>query len=212
MEEQITATKLIFLLIGAASTITGTIIVNLVKRWIEAKVPADKECKLLAIELKDIERHCNENAKVLNFIDLANGIPSSMHLKKMLIPESSIIFSSETYRRIYLEHSELTHELKLIVRNNNIEIQQIIDYQSGMCCERAVLEKYYAHLRSKSKWMADRLGKERKRFMREARIVVQDRNSVQAEESKPKIILYERQFSLVADLTDGLSNASGLLS
>lgn len=115
------------------------------------------ELQLLFGEMKDIKRHCNANLEVLNKIDLSKGIPSQMHFKKMKVSYYSIICSTETFKAIKPVHANLIYDLKLIIRNIDIEIDTIIQYLADPHYNIKTMLKYILYLKHKFEYVQDRL-------------------------------------------------------
>lgn len=115
------------------------------------------ELQLLFGEIKDIKRHCNANLEVLNKIDLSKGIPSQMHFKKMKVSYYSIICSTETFKAMKPVHANLIYDLKLIIRNIDIEIDTIIQYLTDPHYNSKTMLKYILYLKQKFEYVQDRL-------------------------------------------------------
>lgn len=127
-------------LVGLAALLT--VATKLVNDW----MLAEKELRQVIAELSDLRRHFGENVKIIKAMDINRGIPSAMHFEKMKTPEDSIVFSPETFRRIKSEHAELIHEIRLIVRNGNIELSEVIAYSKSDKCSPLTLTEYLTHI------------------------------------------------------------------
>lgn len=118
------------------------------------------ERKLVLAELMDIRRHCLSNLDALSRIDLELGVPSVIHFHKLKIIDSSVLFSSETFRNINTAHSPLIYRLRIVVHNLNVEADAIIDYLTKGNIDRVVLQGYLNYIQEKLAYTNDRLGYE----------------------------------------------------
>lgn len=142
------------------------------------------ERRLLLAELMDVCRHCLSNLDALNRIDLDRGIPSVVHFHKIKIIDSSILFSSETYRNINTAHSSLIYRLRVVVNNLNIEAATIIAYLGKEMVDREVLQTYIEYMQEKLAYTNDRLAYELENLDRKVKSNFQGHN-------RPKHIVYE---------------------
>lgn len=115
------------------------------------------ELQLLFGEIKDIKRHCNANLEVLDKIDLSKGIPSQMHFKKMKVSYYSIVCSTETFKAIKPVHANLIYDLKLILRNVDIEIDTVVQYLADHRYDSKIMLRYIFYLKQKFEYVQDRL-------------------------------------------------------
>lgn len=138
--------KIVPAIITAGATVLGIFIGIFIKPRVDFYLSSRRDLRLLISEFEDMIRHIKANIEVLNQIDLKKGIPAIMHLEKMKIPESSIIFSSDTYRNIHNKHSRLIYELRLIVRNINIEIDSTVFFLQKEETSRKKVRITYAYL------------------------------------------------------------------
>jgi hypothetical protein len=115
---------------GAFLAITTQVCGLWISRRVEIHARQIREIALLRGELRDIQRHCEANIEILDNVDLAKGVPLRVHFDKMMIYESSIIFSEDTYRSIHERYSEEIYRLKTMIRNMNLEIDFFGSYLS----------------------------------------------------------------------------------
>lgn len=113
--------------LGAIAGAFLAIITQVVSQWLTKRVETSarqkKEIALLKGEISDIWRHCTANLEIVENIDLERGAPLRIHLEKMKVYESSIIFSENTYRAIHERYAQEIFRLRLMIRNINLEIE-----------------------------------------------------------------------------------------
>ena len=141
-------------------TVLLTLLSTLLSAKLNRSIMAGRELKRLIEELADMKRHCYANDEILKQIDLSQGLPSAMHFEKMKIPESSILFSSETFRTIYMKHSRQVYELRLIVRNINIELEETVKYIATDRCKQSVVKEYIDYIKAKTGYIIVRIQEE----------------------------------------------------
>lgn len=93
-----------------------------VQRWFQKRY----EYSYLLKELDDIHRHLGANLKVMGYIEEDGQVPAPMHINKLKIPESSAIFSIETLKLADFKYSSRLYDLRLKLRNLNLEIDDIL--------------------------------------------------------------------------------------
>jgi hypothetical protein len=101
---------------------TAVVLKPVIQRWLQQR----SETKSLIEELKDIRRHLSENIKVIENIKFNNFIPLDMHIQKFKIPDTATVFSSEIFHIFHHKHSSRLFDVRLKLRNLNIEFDQLI--------------------------------------------------------------------------------------
>lgn len=144
-------------LIGALLAFLSTSVAKWVEMLMQRRMRIGIERKLVMAELMDIRRHCLSNLDALTRIDLELGVPSVIHFRKLKIIESSVLFSSETFRNINTAHSPLIYRLRIVVNNLNVEADAIIEYLSAGKIDQVVLQGYLNYIQEKLAYTNDRL-------------------------------------------------------
>jgi len=114
----------------AVGAILLAILAPFINELIKDSRKTKNERKRLFEELCDIIRHCNRNLLVLNAINarIKNDLPDTLHYEKMKIPHNSLLFSLETFRNLDYDKCQRIYQLKLILRNININLNGVINY------------------------------------------------------------------------------------
>ncbi|MCB9163591.1 MAG: hypothetical protein H6592_04005 [Flavobacteriales bacterium] len=114
-----------------AATVAVALVTFLITRsiWlgVERWMAGNYERRVFIQELEDIVEHLGANIVVLSSIDLVNGYPSTMHLLKCKIPEGSMLFDLDSFRKLRPEHASAVYHAKLMVRNANIEADTVVE-------------------------------------------------------------------------------------
>lgn len=183
-------------LLKILATSAATFVLGLLTKILTDQSSAEKELRQLIAELWDIQRHCNENAKVLDHIDLSKGIPSNMYFERMKIPESSILFSAETFRRIQVDYAQLLYRVRLIVRNINIELAELIHYAETSDCSREILEQHILFSKQKAEWINKKIDLWNNKLNERVNTSLERDTQWDEDVSKPrpKHIIYDRSF------------------
>ncbi len=161
--------KIVPAIITAGTAVLGILIGIFIKPRVDFYLSSRRELRLLISEFEDMIRHINANIEVLDQIDLSMGIPAIIHLEKMKIPESSIIFSSDTYRNIYNKHSRLIYELRLIVRNINIEIDStvfLLQKEETYNKKVRIAYEYLKYIEFKMNYAASKIHSEKEKLLK----------------------------------------------
>ena len=91
------------------------------------RIQSANEIRYLHEEFKDIARHLTLNLSVIeNICKQKHRLPILMHLEKLKIPTDSAIFSIDTLRLANPRIASRLYEMRLKMRNLNIEIDQLI--------------------------------------------------------------------------------------
>jgi hypothetical protein len=148
-------TKILFALLGLILAVIAPVIVDLVQKYLLQK----NERMLVIGEMKDMYRHFCRNKRAIEIIKSKKEMPAMLHFKKMKIPEDSLIFSQTTFRTMSAKRSKKIYELKLLLRNLNIEMDDLIGY-----CEhdpvQNLFDQYLEYLIGKITFLQEKLLKE----------------------------------------------------
>ena len=121
-----------------AGVITAAVV--LFQRWKERDIARTREQSLLKCELLKIQEHYRKNTEVFDKIlgwvnqsidkgDLRpSQLPSVIHLRKLKLPESFIVFNDASLRVVSADHIDNIIKLKLRLHNRNTEVDSIIQY------------------------------------------------------------------------------------
>lgn len=115
-----------FAIISALIGALSALIVTSVKPWIERRLRERFEKAAFQGELVDIYRHLCANKAILDAIEWEHGLPLDMHFKKLCIPENTLLFSDETFRNLPQLWLQKIYELRLLMRNINIEVEELL--------------------------------------------------------------------------------------
>ncbi len=108
-------------------------------------------------ELWDLERHFLRNKQVLEVIfreahatedgmpTFPLGRPASIHFEKMLVPPESMALRSEIFNHLEPMHVGRVNGLRIVLRNRNMEAQNLAKYVQQEDCDRATLARYIRH-------------------------------------------------------------------
>lgn len=141
--------KVVLILAGVLLTTLFQFVSSLLTRRSDKSLKHKDQLKLLSSELEDLTRHCIANLQVLKSFDLSKGIPSSLHLQKMKIMESSILFSPDTFQIISSDYTRFINRLRLEIRNINLEIDYLLNYKQRQDFKPEVFQQYTDYLVSK---------------------------------------------------------------
>jgi hypothetical protein len=150
------------LVISAVLGATLAVISTSISTWLSKKDLSKVELQLLLAEIGDIKRHCEANLRILKEMDLDNGIPALFHFKKLLIFESAILFSTESIRQVNYKYARSISEIKVIARNINIEIEDLISYLKKETHCQSYIEDHIAFLIGKMEFAIARFDHEHK--------------------------------------------------
>ncbi len=75
----------------------------------------------------------------------------------MTIPDDSIIFSAQTFRAIKPNYAKLIYRIKLLIRNYNIDVQEVIEYIISGDCEIEILQQYNQYIIEKNMFTSERI-------------------------------------------------------
>lgn len=114
-----------------ASTVAVAVLTFLTTRtiWlgVERWMAGNYERRVFIQELEDLVDHLGANIVVLSSIDVTKGWPSTMHIAKCKVPESSMLFDLDSFRKLRPEHATTVYHAKLVLRNLNIEADAVIE-------------------------------------------------------------------------------------
>jgi len=114
-----------------ASTVAVAVLTFLTTRtiWlgVERWMAGNYERRVFIQELEELVDHLGANIVVLSSIDLKNGWPSTMHIAKCKVPEGSMLFDLDSFRKLRPEHATTVYHAKLVLRNLNIEADAVIE-------------------------------------------------------------------------------------
>lgn len=140
-----------------------------IQRWVQKRY----EYKYLVCELEDIVRHLGANITVLEAIAKDGKIPAPMHINKLKIPETSAIFSIETLKLADFRYSSRLYDLRLKLRNLNIEIDDLLAF-SNHCYDPAGFFEIVSYHRDKSQAVRKILAGEVRTLKNQARAAPQE--------------------------------------
>lgn len=119
-----------------------------------------KRAKRIAIqEVEDIIRHCEANIVVIDDIDCMKGLPAKMHYEKMRMYFTGMLFDNNISRELPHQVRERIVNVRLIVRNLDETVKDIIDrfYVQG-CRNFEELSQRNSFMKQKFIHSIDRLG------------------------------------------------------
>lgn len=79
----------------------------------------------LICEYKEIYRHLTKNLEVLESIDIEQGIPSTMHIKKLKIDDHTTLNDGDIMKNLSKEYTSIVYPMTIRTRNYNITVDSL---------------------------------------------------------------------------------------
>ncbi len=136
--------------LGASAAIFAGIVAPIIVSYFSRVSSEKNEQYRLANELQDLVRHLRRNLVAIAALERSVGLgnrPATTHYKKLIIPTDSILFSSETFRGIDHEKCVKLNQLKLRLRNLNIDVDHTIEFLNKNGVTKDLLEKHNIYLK-----------------------------------------------------------------
>ncbi len=127
----------------------ASILVNFVWYFVSRRINIFREITLIKGELNDLVRHFKANVSIVEAIDLEQGIPSLLHIRKLAVYEDSIIFSKESYRLTNKKRLNHLYRLKTELRNINVEVDAIHQYVQDGAVDKKILQEFLDYMHAK---------------------------------------------------------------
>lgn len=83
----------------------------------------------LICEYQEIYRHLGKNLEVLESINIDEGVPSILHIKKLKIDDHTTLTDGEIMKHISKEYTAIVYPMTICTRNYNITVE---------CLEKAI--------------------------------------------------------------------------
>ncbi|MCP4182256.1 MAG: hypothetical protein GY761_02930 [Hyphomicrobiales bacterium] len=134
---------------------------TLMTPWMDHYFRRGRYRKLFVFELSDIIRHCEANVELMQRIQDANGIPARMHLEKMLVFETGMIFDNEMLSSMPVWLQRRFVGIRVAVRNVNLELTDTIARLFGDITpsKDEINQRFQYHL-AKFRYLQERLESE----------------------------------------------------
>jgi hypothetical protein len=123
---------------------------------------------ILMDEINDLRRHCSANLEILDLILARPGIPARMHIEKMRMFQSNLIYDNTVAFDIQPKIRRLLIRLRLFVRNLDFEIDDTVSFLYGQPAPDYVhVREQLTYLREKLLYAIARLDEDTRELKRE---------------------------------------------
>lgn len=106
----------------------------------------DDEKTMLSKELEDLERHLHASEITLRNMNGLSKRPSKIHFLKLMVREDSLLFAVETFRLLRPEKATKLNQLKLRIRNWNLESTSVAEYINLDTANATVAKEYVDYM------------------------------------------------------------------